>query len=110
MQRDVVAPGNLADHASGPKIEGLADPKNGLANIAAGTGRFDFPPLHSTPKGHSAAVPGRMSLEFLVRPLGVNRVDANFHEVIQNLAACAFAKEENEFIVIMNSRAVFLVK
>ena len=104
LQRDVAAPGNLADHASGPKIQRLANPKNGLANVAALAGRLDFPPLHSTPECHSAAVPGRMFLEFLLRPLGVNRIDANFHEVVQGLAGCAFAKEEHEFIVTGEAR------
>ena len=107
---DVAAPGNLADHASSPKIQGLADPKNGLANVATVAGRLDLPPLHATPKCYSAAVPGRMFLEFLLRPLGVNRVDTNFHKVIQGLAGCAFAKEEDKFIVTVKRRTVFLEK
>ena len=90
-----------------PKSSALRTRKTASRMSRALTGRLDLPPPHPTPKCYSAAVPGRMFLEFLLRPLGVNRVDANFHEIIQGLAGCAFAKEEHEFIVPVKHGTVF---
>ena len=105
-QRDVAAPGNLADHASRPKIERLADLKDSVANVAAMGRRLDLFSLDPTPEGYSPAMPDGVSFEFLVRPLGMNHIDANFHEIVQYFARCAFAKKEDELVVLVQSGAI----
>ena len=103
----MAAPGNLADQASGPKIECLTDSEDGLADVAALRGRLDLPTIDPTPEGYSTSMPGRMSFKFLVSPLGVDRVDADFHKVIHGLAQSALAEEEDELVVLVKRGTVF---